>query len=565
MYEFYKKEGLKPLKSIFSPRGASRTSYIVLAGVLSVPFTLSIVWLTDRILGIYFDTSIAQILDPRGAWTLITLIFSSPVAFFIWYFRDENAKEQIENHRQQVENQRKDVNLKEFQKIAEWVSGFHFDEDKNEEDNKNKEENKNESIDEITDENRYNNFDKKISTFATYSKRDGAIALQVSSVYSLQPFLHGDYGEYFIIPAFNLLKQSLQILHYHDMKKLDFYYGKECYDKKYKDVVFNIRQRARGAMGIALAQVLLAENNKYLSQQSDSLSLLCLSGIDFNLFGLRENIKEDFFYKLKNITGIRLSAAILNEVNFIECNMTKADFRHADLYKSYFYKGHYNSIYFNFANLDYVEFRDINIKYSNFTKSIGSFTKFINCDLQENNMQKIELMQAYFIKCKLNNSNFNGARLSNVNFYKSNMESVNLSKSNLHGVKFKSVNLDYINLQEANIFRTSFIEVDKMHNANLVNVEHVYLKEFINIKYISGSIIDFRDEFYNEDVDILKLKGMIFLVGKRIEILIPYKIPELLISSQKFGVISHTHKIFSFEIDLKKTEEFNPDWSFILT
>ena len=498
--------------------------------------------------------NIETIIGLNGFWTFFAVIVSAPTLFVIWHFRDVN-------NAQEIENQRKDINLKEFQKIAEWVSGFHFDEDKNEEDNKDKEGSKNETI----DENIYDDFGKKISTFATYSKRDGAIALQVSSVYSLQPFLHGDYGEYFIIPAFNLLKQSLQILHYHDMKKLDFYYGKECYDKKYKDVVFNIRQRARGAMGIALAQVLLAENNKYLSQQSDSLSLLCLSGIDFNLFGLRENIKEDFFYKLKNITGIRLPAAILNEVNFIECNMTKADFRHADLYKSYFYKGHYNSIYFNFANLDYVEFRDINIKYSNFTKSIGSFTKFINCDLQENNMQKIELMQAYFIKCKLNNSNFNGARLSNVNFEKSNMESVNLSKSNLHGVKFKSVNLDYINLQEANIFRTSFIEVDKMHNANLVNVEHVYLKEFINIKYISGSIIDFRDEFYNEDVDILKLKGMIFLVGKRIEILIPYEIPELLISSQKFGVISHTHKIFSFEIDLKKTEEFNPDWSFILT
>lgn len=56
-----------------------------------------------------------------GYWNFIVLIVSAPVAFVIWHFRDEN-------NRQQIENQRKDINLKEFQKLSEWVSGAHLPE-----------------------------------------------------------------------------------------------------------------------------------------------------------------------------------------------------------------------------------------------------------------------------------------------------------------------------------------------------------------------------------------------------------------------------------------------------
>ncbi|MDO4643170.1 MAG: hypothetical protein Q4A74_04955 [Cardiobacteriaceae bacterium] len=64
-----------------------------------------------------------DMLKNNGVWTFITLLTSAPVAFMVWHFRDENT-------RQQIEHQRKDVNLKEFQKIAEWVSGLHFQEGK---------------------------------------------------------------------------------------------------------------------------------------------------------------------------------------------------------------------------------------------------------------------------------------------------------------------------------------------------------------------------------------------------------------------------------------------------
>ncbi|MDO5357623.1 MAG: hypothetical protein Q4E77_09045, partial [Conchiformibius sp.] len=47
----------------------------------------------------------AKIWETGTFWTLAALLISSPVAFVVWRFRDEN--------------QSKDINLKEFQKISE--------------------------------------------------------------------------------------------------------------------------------------------------------------------------------------------------------------------------------------------------------------------------------------------------------------------------------------------------------------------------------------------------------------------------------------------------------------
>ena len=70
---------------------------------------------------IYFTVIRCSSEDSVGYWNFIILIVSSPVAFVIWHFRDKNS-------RQQIENQRKDINLKEFQKLSEWVSGAHLPE-----------------------------------------------------------------------------------------------------------------------------------------------------------------------------------------------------------------------------------------------------------------------------------------------------------------------------------------------------------------------------------------------------------------------------------------------------
>ena len=91
--------------------GQSNAVKVLCAGAMSV-----IIFVLAYLVAIKNSNS-----NSVGYWNFIILIVSAPVAFVIWHFRDEN-------NRQQIENQRKDINLKEFQKLSEWVSGAHLPE-----------------------------------------------------------------------------------------------------------------------------------------------------------------------------------------------------------------------------------------------------------------------------------------------------------------------------------------------------------------------------------------------------------------------------------------------------
>ena len=61
----------------------------------------------------------------------------------------------------------------------------------------------------------------KTADFDTFSKRDGAVALQISAIYNLLPFFRGDYGESFRRPTFNLLKSAWQAMQQDSLNQLE--------------------------------------------------------------------------------------------------------------------------------------------------------------------------------------------------------------------------------------------------------------------------------------------------------------------------------------------------------
>ena len=161
--------------------------------------------------------------DSVGFWNFIILIVSSPVAFVIWHFRDENS-------RQQIENQRKDINLKEFQKLSEWVSGAHLPEINIEKsitksssttDNESAASPKKQITKQTAERSKEYGQKPDNAHWGTFSKRDGAIALQISAIYNLLPFFRGDYGESFRRPAFNLLKSAWQSMQQESLNELN--------------------------------------------------------------------------------------------------------------------------------------------------------------------------------------------------------------------------------------------------------------------------------------------------------------------------------------------------------
>lgn len=206
----------KPNNSKKKPNGlrkrlnsASNMTVMLIAGVISIELLYLLIQ--------YFPKWISltdKVQESAGYWNFLIVLISVPVALVVWHFRDEN-------NRQQIENQRKDINLKEFQKLSEWVSGAHLPEIKTVSKTTNKCNLKNDAeivrqstlpIEYTTEETEEYSKQPKTADFDTFSKRDGAVALQISAIYNLLPFFRGDYGESFRLPAFNLLKSAWQAM-----------------------------------------------------------------------------------------------------------------------------------------------------------------------------------------------------------------------------------------------------------------------------------------------------------------------------------------------------------------
>lgn len=329
-----------------------------------------------------------------GYWNFIILIVSAPVAFVIWHFRDEN-------NRQQIENQRKDINLKEFQKLSEWVSGAHLPEIKTVSKTTQKSNSKDGA--EITEQTteQSEEYAKKPDTadFDTFSKRDGAVALQISAIYNLLPFFRGDYGESFRLPAFDLLKSTWQIMQQDSLTKFEN-----------TENVSELRQKVKSPLGIALTHVLLSshkDNNQIILRDFYKiLPSICLAGMDFNL-GADESVA----------------------INLSDLNLNGADFRGAVLEKVNFQKSKLHNAKLQWVNLNLAHLQE--------------------ADLMGAKLQHAELMEAKLQNANLQDVDFENADLENANLQDANMQDANMQATNLKNAILQGANLQRVNLQYA--------------------------------------------------------------------------------------------------------------------
>lgn len=338
-----------------------------------------------------------------GYWNFIILIVSSPVAFVIWQFRDENS-------RQQIENQRKDINLKEFQKLSEWVSGAHLPEIKIVEKNITKSSFKtdNESdaspekkITEQTEE-RTKEYGQKsdIAHSNIFDKQDGAVALQISAIYNLLPFFRGDYGESFRLPAFNLLKSAWQAMQQDILNKLET----EDYleDRARKHIIRKLQYNADSPMAIALTYVLLSfdQKNEQLNLHyfPEMRSSLCLAGANF--YSLMETTKS------KNLSRIDLSEIDLRGAYLYSTNLSGSNLSSTDLYGAKLFN----------ANLSGANLFKANLSHTNLERANLSGANLIEANLANANLENTDL----------SNANLSGANLSNTNLFNTNLFNVDL-------------------------------------------------------------------------------------------------------------------------------------------
>ena len=346
-----------------------------------------------------------------GLWNFIIVVVSAPVAFAIWHFRDEN-------NRQQIENQRKDINLKEFQKLSEWVSGAHLPEIKTLDKTTQKEGLKGKGeidgefqlIERTTEKTEEYGKKPHAEGFDTFGKREGAVALQISAVYNLLPFFRGDYGESFRRPAFNLLKSAWQAMQQDSLKKWETV----NLPSKRKVIIEELRLKAESPMGVALTHVLLSLDQKNMQLNlrdfPEMLPNICLAGMNFNLSGVDE--------KARNWSGLNLSGV---------------DFRGA-----YLVEVHFKGSKLNGANL-----QNANLSVANLQN-----TKLLVANLQNANLLVANLQHADLWGANLQHANLSRAKLQHADLWGANLQHANLSRAKLQNAELRECDLSWWQLEK---------------------------------------------------------------------------------------------------------------------
>lgn len=331
---------------------------------------------------VFFQICFPELLEKSaGLWNFIILVVSAPVAFAIWHFRDEN-------NRQQIENQRKDINLKEFQKLSEWVSGAHLPEIKTIDKTTQKEGLKDKGeidgelqlIERTTEKTEEYGKKPHAEGFDTFGKREGAVALQISAIYNLLPFFRGNYGESFRMPAFNLLKSAWQAMQQDSLKKWE---TENLSSNKQLEIFWELRRKAESPMGVALTHVLLSLDQKNMQLNlrdfPEMLPNLCLAGMNFHLSGVDE--------KARDWSGLNLSG-----VDFRGTHLRKVQFEESQLY---------------------------------------------GANLQDANLSEANLQKAYLVEASLQNARLYGANLQNASLLSANLQNASLIRSDLPWERIK--------------------------------------------------------------------------------------------------------------------------------
>ena len=445
---------------------------------------------------VFFQICFPELLEKSaGLWNFIILVVSAPVAFAIWHFRDEN-------NRQQIENQRKDINLKEFQKLSEWVSGAHLPEIKTIDKTTQKEglkdkgeiEGELQFIERTTEKTEEYGKKPHAEGFNTFGKREGAVALQISAVYNLLPFFRGDYGESFRRPAFNLLKSAWQAMQQDSLKKWE---TENLSDDEQQAIIEELRLKAESPMGVALTHVLLSLDQKNMQLNlrdfPEMLPNICLAGMNFNLSGVDKKARN---WSGLNLSGVDFRGAYLRKVQFEESQLNRADLQNANLsgaklQNAKLFFAELQNAKLLFAELQNAKLTEANLQNAKLTEANLQNAKLTKANLQNANLSKANLQNATLWLAELQNANLSGAKLQNATLLFAELQNVDLAGANLQNADLWRANLQHTNLSGAELQNADLRECDLLWR----QLEKVNDGGFTGSKITEG---DFKDKIYPE-------------------------------------------------------------------
>lgn len=310
----------------------------------------------------------------KGLAYPLLVIAGLPVLFFLWAFRDANAREKLANDR-------KDVNLKEFQELQSRAAGL---------------------------------FSPELPSAAVES-------LQIASIYQLAGFLRGEYGQSFQRPTFEALRVLARQFSIRNgsqplMDRIER--AKKVYERRYRNKSIDPIKASRFLMSVRRS----AREIDQGASHSPPVRVLALNVKSYNESVPLIKIQMYRFVSSK----INWSSVIFTEATFVNSHFAYSRFEKSMIQKSNFYISSIVLCNFDYSftfsttflgcNIQRVLARRAQFQSCRFVQSMISnsdfrFTDFEQCDFRHAQLRKVDLRGAILKEAKMS-----GASLNEVDF-----------------------------------------------------------------------------------------------------------------------------------------------------
>ncbi len=366
---------------------------------------------------------------PVWMGTFITTLIAAPIALFIWSFRNEDKKLDLQHTEENIRQA-------DFHKIEEWATTFP---------KVTAQESK--SVDSTEPEANTKNTDPG----KPESGETNGSALQIAAIYQLLPYLKGQYGDHFIRPTSEIYRSLLSSWQWNNNSE------KPRDEKTYKTIQPD---------HITTLHVIFKQEHEFFRELHENP--ICRKS---NWIPLRAIDLKNIVLVETDIRGIDLREATLFEADLSKVNLSKANLSRANFYKANLNEANLSEANLSMAMLLYTDLSKTDLSEANLSDADLSLA-----NLSAANFSGACLKEASLYMAELRDANFSGANLYKADFRKANLNRTNLSGANLSDAGFLSANLTGANLIGANLSKAFLHRIDitgaNLSGANLIGATY---------------------------------------------------------------------------------------------
>lgn len=269
--------------------------------------------------------------------SLLVMLVASPIGFFIWIFRNEDKRNDLENTKLKIRQE-------DFHQIEEWAT--------------------------IIDEK--NN------------------ALQIAAIYQLIQYLKGEYGDHFIRPSMEILRSLLSLWNIND-SEVSSVAGKEVILPSYISAIHNIFKNNIKFFN-DFDQLDICKKHNWIPLEGLDLKFIKLNTISpANSLNMPNSS-----FRHSDLTNLQFRGANLYNTNFSYSFLSMVDFYNAQLQCAKFNNTVIMNAYFDKASIRRSEFKSSNIRKTSYLEQDLSCSKFVNTNFRYSNFDYANFRNCFF-------------------------------------------------------------------------------------------------------------------------------------------------------------------------